>query len=75
MSRIMAQITKVTDTAHFPSMAKRMAVTPDASARSVIDDGTSLPMDRSSSRSSRAATIWRARLRRVMRSGSCIRPF
>src|SRR5205807_2094580 len=59
----MAKITKVTAVAHSSASPKRMAVTPQHSARSVRVEGTSLPMLRSSSRSSRAATIWRARSR------------
>src|ERR1700691_1900967 len=48
-----------------------MAVTPLHKAKRVKEDGTNLPMERSSSLSRRAATIWRARLRREMRSGPC----
>src|SRR3569833_2770580 len=74
MSKIMAAMISATAVVHSAFMAKRMAVMPDASAIKVMVDGTSLPMDRSSSRSRRAATIWRARRRRVIRSGSMLGP-
>ena len=50
------------------SSAKRMAVAPLHRPSKVRVEGTSLLMERSSSFSSRAATIWRARARRVPRA-------
>ena len=65
MSKIMASTTQATAVCQSAVRAKRMAVAPLQSPSKVRVDGTSLLMERSSSRSSLAATIWRARALRA----------
>ena len=68
MSKIMAKITLApAPVQSWLKSAKRMAVAPLHRPSKVRVEGTSLLMERSSSFSSRAATIWRARERRVPR--------
>src|SRR5690348_2375385 len=71
MSKIIAKTTQVTAVFQSDSSAKRIAVAPLHDPIKVSVEGTGLLMERSSSRSSLAATIWRARARRAPRSRFC----